>query len=275
LNGPLDQILAKKKHHQKGHKSVHADQLVPFYERLKAYRYKARQSIHGVTEQIPDGECLNGLLTRFILLTTARCGQARQARWDLIDFDAKTWTSPGIVTKTLKKTGQAHVIYLNAPALQLLKDLRARQQAEGSYQADGYVFVYGDMDVPRMGQQMFGQAIGRLDDKRADTQSIKFLQNTMQRKDLTLHGFRDSFGSWMELHYPQYDMAIELCLGHAVGSKVRRSYRRHGAVNPPKSLEPAEAERQQRFLMDAWGELFEPTKVADQTGKVLQFPKAS
>src|SRR5439155_8235222 len=132
----------------------------------------------------------------------------------------------------------------------------ATEKKEGNKR--DHVFVYGEMDVPTMGQNLFGRCIGRDSCNSPDTHLIKFLKNTLARKDLTLAGFRDSFGSWAELNYPQYDIAAEMCLGHATGNAVRRAYRRHGGRNAPKLPEPSKLEKQQRLLMEEWGKLLEP-----------------
>ncbi len=88
-----------------------------------------------------------------------------------------------------------------------------------------------------MGQQMVGQPI------MGDTHLIKFLQNTLGRKDLTVHGFRSSFKSWQVDHYPLFEIAGEMALDHAVGTEVRRIYARD-----------AKMIKQRRQLMDAWAE---------------------
>jgi hypothetical protein len=111
--------------------------------------------------------------------------------------------------------------------------MKARQAADGT--AGEYVFVYGQQDAPRLGQQMVGRLI------TGETHLIKFLQNTLGRKDLTVHGFRATFKSWQVDHYPHFEIAGEMALDHAVGTEVRRIYARD-----------AKMIKQRRQLMDAW-----------------------
>jgi integrase len=250
-DGPLDQDLTNVKNRKiKGHNSLPAEQLIPFYHRLKAFRYQARSK-----EVVSDGESLNGLLVRFILLTGVREKQARLACWDHIDLDAGIWTSPPSQTKTGKKTGEEHTVYLSPPALELLKTMEVRPGAPKGK----YVFVYGDADIPRLGQHMVGKPLGRNEFADPSGQLIKFVQQTLQRPDLTVAGLRDSFASWAGDHYPEMEFAIEKCLGHKVGGQVRNAYRRHSGHRHHKEPDKVTLIKQQRFLMDAWGALFEPT----------------
>ena len=62
-------------------------------------------------------------LTRFLLLTGARCGEAASATWDQFDLERGTWTKPSAHTKQKRK----HAVPLSAPALALLAELRERE----------------------------------------------------------------------------------------------------------------------------------------------------
>jgi integrase len=63
------------------------------------------------------------LLFEFLILTVARSGEARGARWDEIDFLERTWTIPGINAETGRrmKGGELHVVPLSDRALEILK----------------------------------------------------------------------------------------------------------------------------------------------------------
>jgi integrase len=62
---------------------------------------------------------------RLLLLTGARSGEVRSARWANIDLETGIWTKPGATTK--QRTD--HVVPLNAPARQLLAE-RAQNNSE-------------------------------------------------------------------------------------------------------------------------------------------------
>ena len=54
---------------------------------------------------------------QFLVLTAARSGEARAARWDEIDFDSATWT----VSAERMKAGREHRVPLSSQALELLR----------------------------------------------------------------------------------------------------------------------------------------------------------
>lgn len=54
-----------------------------------------------------------------LLLTLARKGELREARWKHIDFEAATWEVPA----ELSKTGVPHIVYLSPRAVEVFKSL--------------------------------------------------------------------------------------------------------------------------------------------------------
>ena len=62
----------------------------------------------------------------FLLLTAARSGEIRGARWDEIDLDSATWTIPG----ERMKAGKPHRVPLSARAIEILA--KAREHANDS-----------------------------------------------------------------------------------------------------------------------------------------------
>jgi integrase len=196
-----------------------------FMEELRNFRPKNQEG------KIESEESLNALLLQFIILTAVRTREAREARWEEFDLHTGVWTCSSVRTMAVTKP----VVYLSVPALQILRAMKARQAADGT--AGEYVFVYGQQDASRLGQQMVGKPI------TSETHLVKFLQNTLGRQDLTVHGFRSTFKSWQVDHFPNYEIAGEMALGHTVGTAVRRIFARGATMI-----------KQLRQLMDAWGE---------------------
>jgi integrase len=133
----------------------------------------------------------------FTILTAARTGEVIGARWDEIDFKAKTWVVPaGRI-----KGGKEHRVPLCDRAHQLLKSLPREH-------GNSFVFI-----GPRRGSSLSNMAM------------LKTLQR-MGRGDLTVHGFRSTFRDWAteRTNYPNHVM--EMALAHAIGDKVEASYRR-------------------------------------------------
>lgn len=131
----------------------------------------------------------------FAILTAARSGEVRGARWDEIDMAAAVWTVPA----ERMKAGKEHRVPLSAAALALLEAL------------------------PRMaGNPLVFPAV------RGGTLSDMTLAAVLRRMkvDAVPHGFRSTFRDWAaeRTHYPRE--VAEMALAHAIGDKVEAAYRR-------------------------------------------------
>lgn len=132
----------------------------------------------------------------FTILTAARSGEARGARWDEINLAAKTWTVPA----ARMKAGQEHVVPLSSAALDLVAALPR--------EAGGFVFI---------GRQAGrGLAYGAMGSELA----------ALRRRDLTVHGFRSSFRDWAAEQTAFSRDVCEAALAHTVGDASERAYRR-------------------------------------------------
>ena len=109
---------------------------------------------------------MTALALQFTVLTAARSGEVRNAKWDEIDLDAGLWTVPG----ERMKAGRAHQVPLSSSALDLLKTLRA-------------------LGLP--GQLVFpGHRRGK---PLAEAGMIRMLGR--MKVDVTVHGFRRPFAT--------------------------------------------------------------------------------
>ena len=136
------------------------------------------------------------LAFEFLLLTAARSGEVRGARWDEIDFDAKTWTVPA----SRMKAGREHRVPLSARALGVLRD--AREYADGS----GLVFpslrgrVMSDMTLSKLLKGLGIEAVP--------------------------HGFRSSFRQWAAERTNIAREVAEEALAHVNPNRVEAAYQR-------------------------------------------------
>lgn len=153
-----------------------------------------------------------GLL--FTILTAARSGEVRHARWSHIDLEARTWTRPA----TLMKSGEQHVVTLSPSAMAVLK----RAERLRTTLADCLVF-------PGVG--------GR---PMSDMTLLKIARTA---GEFTVHGFRSSFRTWAAEQMPTTPEAVaEAALAHVVPDAVVRAYQRAKFID------------MRRVLMDAWGD---------------------
>jgi integrase len=133
----------------------------------------------------------------FAILTAARSGEVRQARWDQIDFENCTWTPPADVMKMRN----AHVVMLSSAATKLLEQIAAARDK-------------GDLIFPGKGGEQL-----------SDMSLTKVMR--IAGRSETVHGFRSSFRDWAAEKMPTTPgMVAEIALAHRVGSKTEQAYLR-------------------------------------------------
>lgn len=147
----------------------------------------------------------------FTILTAARSGESLGSTWREVNLENFTWTVPG----GRMKADREHVVPLSPAAVSLLKGLEP-----GSGPAEQRIF------------QVNGAARSNM--------AMAMLLRRMGRDNVTVHGFRSTFKDWALNETPYPDELSEEALAHAIGSKVRRAYRRGIALD------------RRRELMDAW-----------------------
>ena len=138
------------------------------------------------------------LALEFLILTAARSGEVRGAKWNEIDLKAKLWTIPG----SRMKVGKEHVVPLSGAAIDVLE--RARQ-----FHAPCSNLVFPGRDVRR---------------PLSDMTLLKILRYA----DLpyTVHGFRSAFRDWAAEQTSYSGEVAEAALAHTVANKVEAAYRR-------------------------------------------------
>lgn len=102
----------------------------------------------------------------FIVLTAARSGEVRGARWPEIDFEGKRWIIPG----ERMKAGREHRIPLSPRAMEIIEARRTAAGESDLIFASDRNKAYSDMT--------FTMALRRLG------------------HDFTIHGFRSTFRDW-------------------------------------------------------------------------------
>jgi integrase len=162
----------------------------------------------------------------FLILTAARRGEVIEAEWSEIDFDEKVWTRPAAKMKMKRE----HKVPLSARAIEILQALPCE---------DGNAHVF-------IGTQRPGAALSHM--------TMAQVLTRMERKDITVHGFRSSFRDWgsESTSYPNH--VLEMALAHAIGNAVEEAYRRGDLFDKRKRL------------MTDWGRYCAAPK---QTGAVI------
>jgi integrase len=138
---------------------------------------------------------------RFAIVTAARSGEVRGARWREIDLANATW----IIPADRMKGRREHRVPLSEPALEIL-----REMATARILNDPDALVFPGRDAARPLSDM----------------SLTAVLRRMKRGDLTAHGFRSAFRDWAAETTAYPAELVEMALAHAVGNKVEAAYRR-------------------------------------------------
>lgn len=155
----------------------------------------------------------------FVILTAARSGEVRQATWEQIDFEARTWTRPA----DAMKMKEGHAVTLSDAAVSLLERWTPDKAL-------------------RTGQVFKGLRGGPLSDA-----SLSKALATAGRSE-TVHGFRSSFRDWAAERMPTMPaMVAEMALAHKVGNATEQAYLR------------SDLRDMRRALMEAWGRFIAPS----------------
>jgi integrase len=164
---------------------------------------------------------MSRLAVEFLILTAARSGEIRGARWTEIDMKRKIWSIPA----DRMKAGREHRVPLSEAALDLLR------------RADTIRPVVGVVDGEPIGSELIfpGLKDGPLSDM-----SLSKILRLEKRTDCTIHGFRSSFRDWSAERTATPREVVEAALAHTNPNKVESAYLRSDFFD------------HRRSLMDAW-----------------------
>jgi integrase len=140
------------------------------------------------------------LAIELVILTAARSGEVRGARWSEFDIEARTWS----VSAERMKAGRAHRIPLSGRAIEILVHMQTLRRTDDP---DGFVFE--------------GQKPGRPMSDMTLTMPIR-----RAKLPITIHGFRSAFRDWCAEATETPREVAEACLAHVVRNAVEASYAR-------------------------------------------------
>jgi integrase len=204
LRGRIERVLdhAKARGLRSGENPArwrgHLDLLLPKRQRLSRGHHPALayDSVPAFVTDLRTRDAVAARLLEFTIVTAARSGEARGARWDEFDFDKALWTVPA----SRMKAGREHRVPLSGRALEIVTDMLRIRSRE-------YVFP------------------GRNGRPLSDMAMLKLLQR-MGHSEITVHGFRSAFRDWAAETTGFPHEVCEMALAHTVTSKVEAAYRR-------------------------------------------------
>lgn len=164
-------------------------------------------------QRLRERESIGRLALEAVILTAARSGEIRFARWGEVDMEAGLWAIPA----ERMKMGRPHVVPLSPEAIDVFK--RAAK------------FRVCNTDLIFPGQ--------KLKKPMSDMTLLKILRD--MKAAVTVHGFRSAFRDWVadQTSYP--GEVAEAALAHAIPNKVEAAYRRTDFFE------------KRRLLMNEWG----------------------
>ena len=148
---------------------------------------------------------------QFLILTAARFGEVREATWKEFDLDRSMWTVP----EGRMKAGKEHTVPLSDAAL-------AIRTAIPEAKRKGLVFP------------------GATDGKPMSDMTLAAVLKRMDRRDITVHGFRGTFRDWAGETTAHPRDVIENALAHQLKDKAEAAYARGTQLE------------KRRRLMDDW-----------------------
>ena len=132
-----------------------------------------------------------------MILTACRSGEARLAKWDEIDRQAREWRIPA----SRMKVGGEHRVPLSYAVMTMLERVRSLRNES----------------------DLIFSSPARARRAMSDMTLTKVLRNTGLADRATVHGFRSSFRTWASEQTDATHAVMELSLAHAVGTAVEQA----------------------------------------------------
>src|SRR5690606_9028485 len=153
-------------------------------------------------------ESFSRLALEFAILTAARSGEVRGAKWEEIDLDAGLWTIP----KHRMNAHREHVVPLTAPAVRIRKRCQELRRADCELVFPGtrHNAPLSDMTLTKLLKEM--------------------------KEPYTVHVFRSAFRDWVSEETQHQGEIAEAALAHVVSNKVEAAYRRGNLLEKRKRL---------------------------------------
>jgi integrase len=178
------------------------------------------------------------LALQFTVLCAARTSETLGATWDEINLDEALW----IVPANRIKAGKEHRVPLSKAATAVLRNVRDITEKIGGAVAKSKFLFPNDRTGGRMSPN-----------------ALLALLRRMKRADVTVHGMRSAFRTWVSEATSFPNDAAELALAHRVSDKVEAAYRRGTMFN------------KRRVMMEAWASFCAKPVEAAKEGKLIKF----
>jgi integrase len=205
---------------------------------MKAYGFEApRQLSRGHHPSLPYDQmasfmtdlrakdAVSAKALEFLILTNVRTDAVLKARWDQFDLEAAVWTIPLSSLKDREHRSEPFRVPLSPRAVEIVREMGKGRRSD---------FVFPSFGDPRPLSNMAMLTLLQ----RMNLGARKWADK--DGRGITAHGFRATFRTWPEEVATFPHAVIEQAMGHQVGGKVERAYRRTDLLE------------KRRELMDSW-----------------------
>ena len=172
---------------------------LPRISKVRRVRHHAAMNADDVASfmtALSEREGIAARALEFTILTAARSGEVRQARWDQLDLERGWWTIPA----DRMKAGREHRVPLSSKVREIIDQMPV---------IDGCPLIFPGFH-----------------NRPLSDMSLSAVLRRMNVANVTVHGFRSTFRDWAAEHTHHHPEVVEMALAHAVGNKVEAAYRR-------------------------------------------------
>ncbi len=179
----------------------------------------------------------------FLILTNVRTDAALKATWDQIDIDGALWTVPLTSLKDREHRTEPFRMPLSPRAVEIVREM-ARVKVSR--------FVFPGAGEGPLSNMAMLTLLKRMNGAKSSGEDVKpKWTDPATGRPITAHGFRATFRTWAAEVATFPHAVIEQAMGHQVGSKVERAYRRTDLIE------------KRRELMNTWASYCEPVEASD------------
>jgi integrase len=216
LRGRIESILdyAKARGWREGENPArwrgHLDQLLPKRGKVQRVEHHAAlpwREIGAFVQRLRQHSGISARCLEFLILTAARSGEVRGARWGEIDLTHAVWAVPaGRI-----KGGREHRVPLSEKAIAVLREMR-------ELGTEGFVFP------------------GLKPESALSDVALTRALDAAGGAGATVHGMRSSFRDWAAEATNHPREVCEAALAHALTSKVEAAYQRSDLLERRRRL---------------------------------------
>ena len=170
---------------------------------------------------LKEMEGMGARALEFAIVTAARSGEVRGAKWVEIDFGAKVW----IIPAERMKAGREHRIPLSDAALKLLGGLPRFADCE---------LIFPNGRAGQLSDMTLTAAIRRMDEAAAKAGGDAWRDSA--GSIVTAHGFRSSFRDWAGEMTAHPREVTEHALAHRLKDKAEAAYARGDLLHKRRRL---------------------------------------